>query len=500
MDALNPRVIARCVCLVSGSLLLQAAPQPVRAQAAGMGASSDSVSVRIVDLDLRAAVSLLARYLDRPVLVGATVGTAKVTLESARPIARTDVERVLRGLADAQGLTMTLDSAAGLWRIEPKAHVQSTPPTFVTPNAGVPGTAGLHVIRLRHARAADVAATVNALYGRAAALGELGARTETLNDQIRRGQQYVPPSAAAVSEPVRVISQQLSAENAIVPDAGSNSLLIRGTQSDLDLVRAAVDALDVRPLQVLIEVLIAEVRKDRSLSYGLGVDAPSAPLNGSQTISVGASQTGAGLGDFALRVMRRGTPDITATLRAAATRGDARIVSRPVLLAVNNESAEILVGSQRPFVQVQRSLPTEAPSRDQVVQYRDVGTRLIVRPTISGDGFVALQVTQEVNAATNETQFDAPVISTRTVQTRLVVRDSQTVVLGGLSDRQSDRSQGGVPGFASIPWIGGLFGRARRATTETEFFLFLTPRILKDDSDVERGTAPYNERAKRAEP
>ena len=198
--------------------------------------------------------------------------------------------------------------------------------------------------------------------------------------------------------------------------------------------------------------------------------------------------------------MRRGSTNITATLQAAAARGDARILSRPVLLAVNNESAEILVGSQRPFVQVQRSLPTEAPSRDQVVQYRDVGTRLVVRPTISGDGFVALQVTQEVNAATSETQFDAPVISTRTVQTRLVVRDSQTIVLGGLSDRQRDNSQGGVPFFSSIPWIGGLFGRATRRTTETEFFLFLTPRILHDDDDVQKVTAPLTNRAKKSEP
>ncbi len=419
----------------------------------------DTVSIRVVDTELRAAIALLARFIERPVLIAAGVVGSKVTLETSHAVPRASVERMLRGLVESQGLVMVLDTAAGLFRIEPKLELRlpSPPPDPSIGNSGSPGPdrGRLYVIRLRHARASEVAATVNALYGRASALGELGARTETLTEQMRRTQQ---PQGLRQNEQAQgaalPVGGTLSSDNAIVPDAGSNALLVRGTQSDFALVQAAVTALDVRPLQVLIEVLIAEVRKDRSLSYGLQLDVPLTAVKKAPEYSAGGSQAGLGLGDFALRVMRRGSTNITATLQAAAARGDARILSRPVLLAVNNESAEILVGSQRPFVQVQRSLPTESPSRDQVVQYRDVGTRLVVRPTISADGFVALQVTQEVNAATSETQFDAPVISTRTVQTRLVVRDSQTIVLGGLTDRQRDNSQGGVPFLSSIPWIG----------------------------------------------
>src|SRR6266498_4019378 len=139
-----------------------------------------------------------------------------------------------------------------------------------------------------------------------------------------------------------------------------------------------------------------------------------------------------------LTVLRLGSLNLNATLRAAASRGDVTILSRPVVLAANNESAEILVGSQRPFVQVQRALPTDAPLRDQVVQFKDVGTRLAVRPTISDDGYVTLHVAQEVNAATAEIAFDAPVISTRTIQTQLLVKDGHTAVLGGLADTQRD--------------------------------------------------------------
>jgi general secretion pathway protein D len=194
--------------------------------------------------------------------------------------------------------------------------------------------------------------------------------------------------------------------------------------------------------------------------------------------------------------MHLGGADMTATLAAAASRGDVQILSRPVLLAANNESAEILVGSQRPFIQVQRALPTDAPLRDQVVQFKDVGTRLTVRPTISDDGYVTLRVQQEVNAATAEVAFDAPVISTRTIQTQLLVKDGQTAVLGGLTDRQRDETRSGVPFLSGLPLVGGLFGRRVTRTTETELFVFLSPRVIRTDDDLNDASNDVGDRTK----
>ena len=250
-----------------------------------------------------------------------------------------------------------------------------------------------------------------------------------------------------------------------------------------------------------MERAAAHVKRVRSFAFGVEASVAQTSVNGSKTLSAGGSNAGIGLGDFALRVMNvGGGTDIDATLRASASRGDARILSRPVVIALNNESAEILVGSQRPFVQVQRSLPASTPARDQVVQYKDVGTKLVVRPTISADGYVSLTVTQEVNSATAEQQFDAPVISTRSVQATLLVRDSQTIVLGGLADRQREARQGGIPILSSIPILGGLFGRASRQNTETEFFLFLTPRIIRGDAEADAVTAPIKDKADKEKP
>jgi len=454
----------------------------------------DSVSVHLIDADLRAAVEALAPFLDRPVAFGNVVPGAHVTLETPHPVPRTEVLGLLAGLLASQNLQLANDST--LYRVEVKA---AAPPAATVPNAATAAGGGvqLFIIHLRHARAADVAATVNALYGRSSALGEPGPERPTTLDQQLQSTQIPPVGAqsAAVSS-VAGRNATLSGDVTIVPDARSNSLLIRASQSDFDLITAAVNALDTRPLQVLIEVIIAEVQRDRSLAFGVDATLPPTRVGSSKTV-VNGSQVGAGLTDVILHASHFTGLDIDATLTAAAERGDVRILSRPILIAANNQPATINVGSQRPFVQLSRTLATDNSARDQVVQYMDVGTKLTVLPTISPDGYVGLEVTQEVDNATSEIAFDAPVISTRSVQTQLLIKDGQTVALGGLTDSEHDVSQGGIPVLSSIPLLGGLFGHVSRQTTSTELYLFLTPHVLHTDADADSVTAPL---IKRAEP
>ena len=97
-----------------------------------------------------------------------------------------------------------------------------------------------------------------------------------------------------------------------------------------------------------------------------------------------------------------------------------------------------------------------------------------------------LQLTQEVSNATNETQFGAPVISTREAQTYLFVRDGQTTVIGGLIDRQSERSRSGIPLLMDIPVLGALFGTTSSSTVHSELFLFLTPHVVRTDEELEQ--------------
>jgi general secretion pathway protein D len=385
----------------------------------------------------------------------------------------------------------------------PTRAVGAAPATAARAQGSAPE---LFVISLRHARAADVATTINSLFGHSSSpqSSRPGAsHALTLGDELRAEQ--IPPTGAALPENVPGAvgrAAALTGELTIVPDVHGNSLLVRANRADFELIQAAVQQLDVRPPQVLIEVLIVEALRDRSFSLGVESSISDTHVDNTQNTTVGGSFSpgSAGLGDFTLHVMGAGGFDLNATIRAAQSRGDVRIVSRPVVLAENDEEAEVVVGSQRPFVQVARTLPTETAVQDQIVQYKDVGTKLNVRPNISVDGTVQLNVTQEVSTATTETQFNAPVISTRSVKTDLLVQDGQTIVLGGLTDSQHDVQTSGVPLLSRIPFIGGLFGSQSRVSAETELFIFLTPHVIRNDDDAKRLTDPLHARAAKGVP
>jgi general secretion pathway protein D len=472
--------VAVMLALLAGSASLSAQ------DTAAVRFTNDSITVRFVETDIRAVIQALGRYLPKPVLVG-SIQPVRVSLETPGPVDRPTLVALLKGLVESQNLEFIEDSS--FFRVGPKVVDRPTAGPIARQDTGA---VQLFVIRLRHARASDVAATVNLLFGGGGEFsGRAGLATGTLSDELRRN--VVPQAGAVMGQPSgpasSVRQSSLSGSVTIVPDELTNALLIRASQGDYDVLKAAVDQLDIRPLQVLIEMLIVEARHDRSLSIGADWFVPPQSVDkGNGTGD--ASLLGGGLGDLVIRLLSLGRADVDATIRAAATRGDVKIVSQPVLLASNNQEARFLVGSQRPFVQVSRSLPTDAPSRDQVIQYRDVGTKLTVRPTINQDGYVSLLIQQEINQATSEVAFDAPVISTREAVTRVLVKDGQTIVLGGLRDQQKDLNSGGVPVLSSIPLIGGLFGSASRRSNETELYLFLTPRILRTDADADSVTTP----------
>jgi general secretion pathway protein D len=442
----------------------------------------DSVTMHFVEADLRAVVQAMSQYLAKPLLT-ANLPADRVTLETPAPVARGDVFPLLKGLAETHGLQLTEDST--YYRLGP-ASAASPQPAAPSAQVAAQGSSQLFVIHLKHANAADVAATVNMLYGGSGSFSGVALSTGTLSDELRR------TSAATMtggSTAAPNSQQALPASGAvIVPDARTNSLLIRTTDANFALLQEAVAQLDTRPLQVLIEVLIVEARRDKSFSLGADLDLATQDLGDGATVE--GSVHGAGVGDVVLKFMDLAKGRIDALLSVAESRGDVKIISRPVLLASNNTEARFLVGTQRPFVQVSRSLPTDTPSRDQVVQYKDVGTKLTVRPTINEDGYVSLVIQQEINAATSETQFDAPIISTREAATQVLVRDGQTIVLGGLRDQQWDRSHSGIPVLSGIPIIGGLFGSTSRRSNETELYLFLTPRIIRTDADADAVTQP----------
>lgn len=487
--------------LLLPALLALAVPVPAQ-----VSESAQGVSVNFVDTDIRAAAQMLGQYLDRPVIFGA-MGGQRVTFVSPRPVPRGEIPGLLRALLADQGYVLEEAEGGSAYRIRgtgPAAQPQlppgqfAPPPTFGAPAGGQSlassGGMELFVIRLRHARASDVAATVNALYGRGGALGEPGAlRRGTLNDQLNanRVAPYGQQAPQVTGPPAG--TGEFAGNVVIVPDSRTNSLLVRASAADYALVRAAVEQVDVRPLQVLIEATVAYVRRDFTFRWGVQASTGDVPVPGSTNTTIGGASGEATATDLVIRARNLGGIDLNVVLTAGQSRSSVVILDRPLLLAANNEEAEIVVGEQRPFVQVQRS--TDGGVLDAVVQYKDVGTVLRVLPTISADGYVQMRVVQEVNSAAGSAPgMDAPVISTRAISTQLLVRDGHTVVLGGLSGRQRDRLRGGIPFLSDLPLIGGAFGRRAREDTDFELFIFITPHVVYADEDLLDATGDVRDR------
>ena len=278
-----------------------------------------------------------------------------------------------------------------------------------------------------------------------------------------------------------------AADIRVVAEESSNSLIIRATQADYQLIQTVLGGVDLRPLQVLIEVTIAEVTRTHDLNYGLSGTANNKPKTGNGTTGTATQPSQAGTDDFLLALTGgKGTVNFNVAINALQSRGDVRVLSLPVIIAENNRQAILNVGSSRPFVQISQTVPNDPTGRVQTVQYIDVGTVLTITPTINPDGYVNLQISQTDNSATNEIAFDAPVINKREATTQIFIHDGQTTVIGGLADNSDSKTRTGIPYLSQIPIIGWLFGSHVINKETSELFLFLTPHVIFSDDDIDK--------------
>jgi general secretion pathway protein D len=448
------------------------------------------------DIDLKIVITALAEAGGLNVVYG-DLPMRKITLHIKQPVMRADILPLLRSVAQANGLM--LNQSGGLIQVTSATAGDRIGRQSNQDFGGPPADIRLFVFRLKHVRAPQLAATLQSVFGGSKSgaspaggyqqSGNMGAGT--LSEQLYQ-QRIQPLNIDTIGQrPVAVVvgslPAQLQGAVQIVPDETTNSILVRSTVPDWEVIRQAIEAMDLRPLQVVIEVMIAEVQRKKELDVGVSGSVTRTP-RGSTGVRDSAALSSTSPTDFILRLTTGGSVKVDVALAALATRGNVRILSRPLIQAENNKEAKILVGEQRPFVQVFRSLPTGDAVRDQIVQYRDVGTSLSILPTINPDGYVNLQVKQEVSNATSEVGpiAGAPVISTRELSTHLFVRDGQTAVLGGLVSRERDRNRSGIPFLSAIPILGVLFGSTKNVDTNTELFLFLTPHIVMTDEEVDR--------------
>ena len=172
----------------------------------------------------------------------------------------------------------------------------------------------------------------------------------------------------------------------------------------------------------------------------------------------------------------------SATLHALSTKGKVEVLSRPSIVARNNQEAVIVVGQEVPFVT--NSRVTDNGQTINTIQYDNVGIILRVTPFITSEGSVEMIVAPEISNLTDQTvpiseNASAPVIAKRSAETVVVTPNGRTVVIGGLMETQSIESIRKVPLLGDIPWLGAAFRRTIKNDVKKELMIFLTPQILQ---------------------
>jgi general secretion pathway protein D len=298
----------------------------------------------------------------------------------------------------------------------------------------------------------------------------------------------------------------------VTADNANNALVISATPQDYSVIESALERLDVRPLQVLIDATIAEVSLTNQLSFGLqyyfrsgnfqavfspniqnATTAPSSTsANGTPTSVLGTSTMFPGFGFLPganLAVAANGGSAVILTALRALTHVE--VLSSPNLVVLNNQPARLQVGDQVP-IQTQSATSVLTPGAPVVnsIEYRDTGVILNVTPRVNAGGLVLLDISEEVSqvSQTTSSTLNTPTISQRRVTSSVAVRDGQTIALGGLISDARSTAHSGIPVLDDIPYVGWLFGTTTNNLSRTELIVMITPHVIRDGSDAQAVT------------
>jgi general secretion pathway protein D len=391
------------------------------------------------------------------------------------------------------------------------------------------GESNIQVYRLQNSNAEDLAKVLTSIVKES---GAAGTGTST-----GAGARTAAPVAAAINKNVQV-----------VPDKATNTLVVMAEREDYKVIESIIKQLDVPRPMVYIEALIMEV--DTNKDFKLGVEwrglketGQISGLSGSQSaafIGSGGSGTsgsysvldglltttttgvtGAFPNGFALGMIGAGIkigdvlfPSIGAVIQAYQNDEEVSILSTPQIMTMDNEEAEINVGSNVPYLTRQDTTSTTTSINYNSYEYKDVGVILNITPHINEDNFIRLKISQQVTKVTSGVSTDTtkpsiPTTLKRTAKTTVVIKDNETVVIGGLVGDSTTDSTYKVPFFGDIPVLGWLFKTKSKHREKSNLYVFLTPHIVRTQADaaklyqekketvgeVEEGIIKLNEKA-----
>ncbi len=289
----------------------------------------------------------------------------------------------------------------------------------------------------------------------------------------------------------------------------TNSILVRSSPQAWRSIKEVIEKLDVMPMQVHIEAQVAEVTLTGDLSYGVNwfferavTDAGLPSAVGRTTWSglagnVSGTPLGGTAAGMAWTFLGRNAAAIISALDEVS---DVRMLQSPSLMVRNNEEATLNDGTRIPIASVTVN-PIVGDNTYSQVQYLDTGTILKIRPRLTKDGTVFLDIVSEVSAPQGEPDQNGNVrISSRKVKTNAILQSGDTTLIAGLIQDGTVRGSTGFPGLSRIPVLGGLFGRQSSNKSRTEVIVLITPTIVRDPREARDLTDEYTRRFRAMEP
>ncbi len=287
----------------------------------------------------------------------------------------------------------------------------------------------------------------------------------------------------------------------IVADKSTNTLIIKATPIEFEVIKSLLRELDVVPKQVLIEMVIAEVSLGKGLQYGVEgllkgfLDGTSFTIG----TSFGLAPQADALQGFKTIIFNKNN-DIRGILNFLASKTSLKVLSAPHILVKDNEEARIEVGAEVPIL-TQQVVPVTGGTLNvqNMVQYRTTGVILKVRPTVSADNSVTLKITQEVSDATKNTvqpELTSPIITKRSASTTLILRNDQVGLLGGIIQNRVQNQKSGVPILSDIPGLGVLFSNESVSSSNTELILLLKAHVITTPEESESVKTSFENKLK----
>lgn len=304
----------------------------------------------------------------------------------------------------------------------------------------------------------------------------------------------IPVSYAKVDQLKEQVSQFLSQRGRVAGDPRTSSLLVTDLPENLERIANLVKALDAPPLQVLIEGKVVEARETFTRDFGINWTASGADTNLSGGLNLrsnlsvrpGPVNAGTNLG------LQLGTLEILGDLDASLSLFESenlvKVISAPRVVTMNNEPASIVQGTNIPIpVTVQSGAGAPVTSQE----YKPIELRLEVTPQITSGGNVIMQllIKREFPGARATEGSTAPDINSREAKTRVMVRNGQTAVVGGVYQADTIETENGIPFLRKIPFLGWLFKSRGTSSDKTELLVFLTPRILNAEQTLPKESA-----------